>query len=64
MAKSSATAIGVVTNATELVRNLDSKAIRERLDELDREREALLILMRAAVRAEKDGVSRGRVNAE
>jgi hypothetical protein len=35
----------------ELVRQLDPDAIRRRLDQLDREREALLVLLRAALRA-------------
>ena len=36
-----------------LVRSLDPKVISQRLDELDREREALRVLMRAALRAER-----------
>jgi hypothetical protein len=35
----------------ELVRQLDAEAIRHRLDNLDRERAALLVLLRAALRA-------------
>jgi hypothetical protein len=35
----------------ELVRQLDAEAIRDRLDTLDRERAALLVLLRAALRA-------------
>jgi hypothetical protein len=36
-----------------LVRQLDADALRARLDDLDREREALLILLRAAQRARR-----------
>jgi hypothetical protein len=39
------------TDATALVRQLDPDAIRQRLDALDRERSALLVLLRAAIRA-------------
>jgi hypothetical protein len=38
----------------ELVRSLDAGAIRQRLDDLDRERSALLVLLRAALRRRKD----------
>ena len=36
-----------------LIRGLRSKAIRDRLDAIEREREALKILLRAAVSAER-----------
>jgi hypothetical protein len=35
----------------ELVRQLDADTIRDRLDALDRERDALRVLLRAALRA-------------
>lgn len=38
------------TDPTALVRQLDPTAIRERLDNLDAERKALLVLLRAALR--------------
>jgi hypothetical protein len=41
-----------------LVRQLDPVAIRTRLDDLDREREALLVLLRAAQRAHRDPPAR------
>jgi hypothetical protein len=37
-----------------LVRQLDAAAIRSRLEDLDRERAALLVLLRAAQRVERD----------
>jgi hypothetical protein len=37
-----------------LVRELDAEAIRSRLDDLDRERAALMVLLRAAQRAHRD----------
>jgi hypothetical protein len=42
------------TDAAALIRRLDPDAIRERLDALDRERQALLVLLRAAMRARSD----------
>jgi hypothetical protein len=39
------------TDAAALVRQLDPTTIRERIDTLDRERKALFVLLRAAVRA-------------
>ena len=39
-----------------MVRQLDAKTIRQRLDDLDRERDALKVLLRAALRAEKPAV--------
>jgi hypothetical protein len=41
------------TDAVELVHRLDATSIRERLDSLDRERKALLVLLRAAIRAKR-----------
>jgi hypothetical protein len=46
-----------MTNATEIVRSLNSAEIRQRIDEIDRERKALLTLLRAAVRAEPQRMS-------
>lgn len=40
-----------MTNPTQLVRDLDADAIRVRLSEIDSERRALLVLLRAARRA-------------
>jgi hypothetical protein len=37
-----------------LIHQLNSRTIRERLDALDRERGALLVLLRAAQRAERE----------
>jgi hypothetical protein len=37
----------------QLVRQLDAATIRARLDDLDRERDALMALLRVALRAEK-----------
>jgi hypothetical protein len=42
------------TNPVELVRQLDAAAIRSRLDDLGRERAALMVLLRAALRAHRD----------
>jgi hypothetical protein len=36
-----------------IVRQLDAAAIRERIQTLDRERDALMVLLRAAIRAER-----------
>jgi HAMP domain-containing protein len=48
-----------------LVNGLDHEGIRVRLDDLDREREALMVLLRAARRARKDDPPppRGKGNA-
>jgi len=49
------------TDPVELVRRLDAEVIRSRLEELDREREALKVLLRAALRADCDvNAPRGR----
>lgn len=42
------------TDPVALVRQLDAAAIRERLDSLDGERKALLVLLRAAQRIHSD----------
>jgi hypothetical protein len=42
------------TDPAALVRQLDADTIRNRLDDLDRERKALLVLLRAAQRARRD----------
>jgi hypothetical protein len=45
----------------ELVRRLDAEAIRSRLEDLDRERDALKVLLRAALRADRNvNALRGR----
>jgi hypothetical protein len=48
-----------ITDPVSLVRQLDPVAIRQRLDDLDRERAALLVLLRAAQRAHPDEPSCG-----
>jgi hypothetical protein len=45
---------GLPPDPIELVRQLDAATIRHRLDTLDRERAALLVLLRAAQRASRD----------
>jgi hypothetical protein len=40
-------------DAVQLVRQLDAEAIQHRLAEIDRERSALMVLLRAALRARK-----------
>lgn len=40
-----------MTNPTQLIRDLDANTLRNRLDEIERERRALLVLLRAARRA-------------
>lgn len=42
-----------MTDPSRLIRELDVPALRARLEELDRERAALLVLLRAARRAAK-----------
>ncbi len=42
------------TDPAALVLQLDPATIRERIDTIDRERKALLILLRAATRAHRD----------
>jgi hypothetical protein len=42
------------TDPVDLVRQLDPDAIRDRLEALDRERDALRVLLRAANRARRD----------
>ncbi len=39
------------TDAVDLVRGLDPDAIRQRIDAIDHERDALMVLLRAARRA-------------
>jgi hypothetical protein len=41
-----------MTNPTQLIRDLDADAIRTRLGEIEQERRALLVLLRAARRAQ------------
>jgi len=45
------------TDPVTLVRQLDADAIRERLDALDRERDALRVLLRVAQRARRESVT-------
>ena len=49
------------TDPVQLVRQLDAEAIRNRIDDLDRERDALLVLLRAAQRAQRAATKGGRV---
>ena len=44
----------ILADPVELVRQLDPNVIRNRLEELDRERDALLVLLRTAQRARPD----------
>jgi hypothetical protein len=46
----------------ELVRQLDAEAIRNRLDDLDREREALRVLLRVAQRAQRHDRKEGHTH--
>lgn len=46
-----------------LVNQLDAEAIRNRIDDLDRERDALLVLLRAAQRAKRKE-ARGRTASQ
>jgi hypothetical protein len=48
------------TDPVALVRQLDAQAIRERLDDLDRERAALRVLLRAAQRAQREQSRAGK----
>ena len=43
-----------MTNPTQLVRDLDADAIRDRLDVIEHERQALMVLLRAALRAHRE----------
>ena len=45
--------------ATQIVRELDAEEIRQRLSELDRESQALRVLLRAAQRAGKRPIAEG-----
>jgi hypothetical protein len=45
------------TDPSEFLRRLDPDAIRERIDTINRERQALLVLLRAASRMTKKGKS-------
>jgi hypothetical protein len=51
------------TDPVQLVRQLDAEVIRNRLDDLDREREALRVLLRAALRTRRDD-ARGKGAAD
>jgi hypothetical protein len=43
------------TDPVGLIRSLDPSAIRQRIDDLDRERRALLTLLRAAIASQREG---------
>lgn len=44
----------MTANATELIDSLDADAIRARLDAIERERKALMVLLRAALRVRRE----------
>ena len=48
----------MMTNATEIVRNLRPEEIRQRLAEIEGERKALMTLLRAAVQRSRPRKSR------
>jgi hypothetical protein len=50
----------LLTDPVTLVRQLDPAAIRGRLGAIDRERAALLVLLRAALRVRRDDTRRQR----
>lgn len=52
-----------MTDPSQLVRGLNADAIRDRLDELDRERAALKVLLRAARRVTPGGLPPRRAPA-
>lgn len=45
---------GLPTDPAAPIEQLDTEAIRRRLDAIDRERKALMVLLRAAQRAQRD----------
>ena len=47
-----------LTDLAALVEQLDADAIRQRIDAIDREREALKVLLRAALRAQRETVAK------
>ncbi len=51
-----------MTDPKQLIRELDASTIRTRLGELERERQALLVLLRAAKRAKP--IQRNAMEAE
>jgi len=51
---STTTSQPAIPDPAALVRQLDPDAIRDRLDEIDREREALKVLLLAALRARRE----------
>jgi len=44
-----------MTTASQLLESLDAAEIRQRIEALDKERQALLVLHRAAIRLERQG---------
>jgi hypothetical protein len=48
------------TDPAALIRGLDAEIISEHIKAIDRERDALLVLLRAARRAQPDQLPRGR----
>jgi hypothetical protein len=44
----------ILADPVELIRQLDPDVIRNRIEELDRERDALLVLLRSAQRKKPD----------
>jgi hypothetical protein len=51
------------TDPLTVVRSLDAKAIRKRIDDLDAERQALMVLLRAAQRMEREELRKGERQA-
>jgi hypothetical protein len=47
-----------MTDPIQLLRDLDEISIRERIDAIDREREALMVLLRAAVRGGRNSAAK------
>jgi hypothetical protein len=47
-----------MVNATAILKQLDEREIRERIDDIDRERDALMVLLRAARRNSKKPVKK------
>lgn len=43
-----------MTDPVQLLHDLDEDSIRERIDAIDRERQALIVLLRAAIRGGRD----------
>jgi hypothetical protein len=53
-----------MATANQILESLDAAEIRQRLDALDKERQALLVLHRAAIRLERQGKAREEKQAK